>query len=138
MHLYIHAPFPDNAFVCLDVDGRRYRRVIPFKNGKRGDMLAAIDYLFGRSGATQDQLKRIAVVTGPGHFSYLRTSISLANTFGFALGIPVVGLTADQFSTEDEFIELAKKQLARRKTFKPLAPEYGKEPNISTPKKCNI
>lgn len=135
MHLFINAPLPESAVLQVKKeDGRVYSMKLPFKEGRRADMLAALDRLLKRSKGSPEDIKGVAVMIGPGHFSYLRTSVSIANAFGFCLSIPVIGLTADQFSSQAEFIERAETSLKKRSTFKPVMPLYGKEPNITRPK----
>ena len=72
-------------------------------------------------------LKKIAVVTGPGHFSRLRTGITTANALAYALQVPVVGLSLQNNIPKFE-------ELNSKKGTPQALPMYGKEPNISKPK----
>ncbi len=73
-------------------------------------------------------LKKIAVVTGPGSFSRIRTGIATANALAYSLKIAIVGLEKNQIP----------QNLVNLKTFKTkkmAVPAYGKEPNITISKK---
>ncbi len=61
------------------------------KNTKAQSTLPAIQKLLKKSGLSLDDLKEIKVNTGPGSFVGLRVGISIANTLGFLLNIPVNG-----------------------------------------------
>jgi len=60
--------------------------------GQAERIFPAIDELLGRAGVTYNDLKRIAVTTGPGSFTGLRIGLSAARGLGLALDIPVVGV----------------------------------------------
>ena len=51
-----------------------------------------IAMLLARANLSYDDLKRIAVITGPGSFSGLRIGLSAARGLGLALSIPVIGV----------------------------------------------
>jgi len=72
------------------------------------------------------QIKKIAVVTGPGHFSRIRTGIATANALGYALAVPVVGIR------KAAKYDLAK--IGKIRGAKVATAFYGKKPNISKPK----
>jgi hypothetical protein len=63
----------------------------------------------------------------------LRTSISIVNTFGYALNIPVVGVQECEYEGKD-FFSIGLEKIKKVKKFQPIAPAYGKEPNITKPK----
>lgn len=129
--ILIHATKPEESRVHLVDRGRVTSRSVPFKKGVRGDVLATLDVLLRSKKRKISSLDGIIVVTGPGHFSCLRAGIAVANTIGFALAIPVVGLEADDQISDAELFERGIKLLARKKKFTPVAPAYGKEPTIT-------
>ncbi|MBI4272368.1 hypothetical protein HY621_00765 [Candidatus Uhrbacteria bacterium] len=100
----------------------------------RPDLLVMIDRLLRKAKTDAKKIKGIVVVTGPGQFSSLRTSIAITNTFGFALRIPAVGLEKHEFVSRDTFITKGLAKLKKKKRFTPISPAYGKEPNITKPK----
>jgi tRNA threonylcarbamoyladenosine biosynthesis protein TsaB len=73
------------------------------------------------------KLSKIGVVTGPGHFSRVRTGVVTANTLAYALNIPVVGVKKSQ--------ELDFKSIFKDKGQKSVDVFYDRAPNISKPKK---
>ncbi len=75
-----------------------------------------------------NQLKKIAVVVGPGGFSRLRTAVATANALAFGLKIPVIGLSKHQVPENLS-------ELASFKSQKMIQPIYDKDPNITLKKK---
>ncbi len=121
-HIYVHKK---NSLVSLNVS--RTAKARP-------DLLVMIDRLLRKAKTDVKKIKGIVVVTGPGQFSSLRTSIAIANTFGFVLHIPVVGLRKNEFSSREDFITIGLAKLKKKKRFTQVSPEYGMEPNITKPK----
>lgn len=78
------------------------------------------------------RLQCIAVVRGPGPFTAVRTGIIVANTLGWMLSIPVVGIVSERPLTDSDIDRLHSPQ---GKTFRPVRPAYGREPNITKPKR---
>ena len=81
-------------------------------------------------------LKGIGVIQGPGGFTSLRIGISTANALAYALQIPVVGIS---LSASKDYKSMAQKTLRRlSKSAKKsvVIPRYGREPNITRPKKA--
>ena len=56
------------------------------------ELLPKIKELLGANRINQKNLKKIAVITGPGSFTGIRIGIAVANALGLALDIPVVGV----------------------------------------------
>ncbi len=71
----------------------------------------------------------LVVYQGPGSYTGLRISCSVANSIGYSYSIPVVG------STGETWIEDGLKTIQETKKFVPIAPIYGGEVHITTPKK---
>lgn len=122
------------SFLTFD-DCIVFMQALPFRRKKSPDVLRGIDELLKKFTVKSRDLKGICVLSGPGQFSFLRTSVVTANTFGLALHIPVVGIESTEFATEKEFVEKGLKKMNLKKRFHPVAPAYGKEPNITLPKK---
>jgi tRNA threonylcarbamoyladenosine biosynthesis protein TsaB len=66
----------------LSVDGRHAR-----------DLLTAIEGLLERAAIGRDRLRGIGVAVGPGSFTGVRIGMATAKGLGFALDIPVEGLS---------------------------------------------
>ena len=104
------------------------------------DLLPAIDSLISGRGMinqarTEDSLKGILVVTGPGGFTSLRLGVTVANTLGWSMGIPVVGIKkvgAENFQPVQSDAVMALKSM---KEYIPVVPEYGSDPNITLSKR---
>ncbi len=131
MYLFIYTTHPDTSWIALrdTREGRPIKRKIRKGKSGRGDTLKTIDQLLAALKLSPGTIRGIAVCTGPGHFTSLRTSVVIANTFGWTMDIPVVGLEA---ADEKEFISAGAKALSRKKRFSPVIPMYGKEPTISS------
>lgn len=158
MYLFIHAAERENAFVALAGKSKEFyknkevkkskefykfltpdifltfKRRITTHGKKPPDVLIGIDLLLKKFNVKPRDLKGICVLSGPGQFSFLRSSVVTANTFGWVLRIPVSGIESSEFNTENEFVEKGLKKLNRKKRFQPIVPAYGKEPNITMPR----
>lgn len=134
MILCIDTALRDASLIILKVGDKEYVRRFSSSNAHQPDALREIDSVFKKAKADPAQLTGIAVVIGPGQFSALRTGIAIANAFGYALQIPVVGVSKDDSNDQARFIASGLAKLKRKKTFSPVMPEYGREPNITTPK----
>ena len=73
----------------------------------------------------------IGVVSGPGGFTSLRIGVVTANTLGYAMNIPVVGITLDEFNSNEELVTKILDKFDSANVGEIVMPEYGREPNIS-------
>jgi tRNA A37 threonylcarbamoyladenosine modification protein TsaB len=80
-------------------------------------------------------LRGIVVVNGPGSFVGIRIALSVANALGWALSIPVCGVSFFPGQSNESLIKKSWSQIARRKKFKIVSPFYGQSPNITIVKK---
>lgn len=76
------------------------------------------------------ELKKLAVVVGPGHFSRIRTAVATVNALAFVLKIPVISLKKSEVGSLAKISSKSGKILAK--------PAYGSEPNITKPKKRKL
>lgn len=160
MYLFIHAAQREHAFLMLVGTSKEFNKNkeskkskellefltfddvivfvhrLPFRKSKPPDVLRGIDAVLKKFHFAPKDLKGICVLSGPGQFSFLRSSVVIANTFGWALHIPVVGIESAECATEKEFVTrgLLSLQGAKRRG-NPVFPQYGKEPNITLSKK---
>lgn len=115
-------------------DGRnRFTKKIKETLGVRKNVLKEIDSFLRAQKVVPAHLLGVVVYAGPGQFSFLRTSISIANTFGYALKIPVVGVEEFEYANGKDFFTVGLEKIQKTKTFCPVVPVYGKEPNITRP-----
>lgn len=80
-------------------------------------------------------LRAVYVIPGPGNFSTVRTAVTLANTLGFALGIPVVAVRSRVGEAPEQTFRRAVKNTKRHPVNTRVKPVYGREPNITKSKK---
>lgn len=93
-------------------------------------LLPMVKTLLKKNETSLEKLKGIIVVKGPGGFTSLRIGVITANTLGYSLKIPVVGVRLGK-----KMIEQGIRQVKRIKTFRIVEPYYGRPPNITKPKK---
>ena len=83
------------------------------------DLLMEIEKLLKKERKKLQNIEAIAVLQGPGSFTGLRVGISVANTLGWSLDIPVMGIKGDAENFDAETIaEIAGKKLTKIKTKK--------------------
>ena len=87
MKLFIDTSSAEKIVVGLD--DKRYETEA--KKDKSQKLLPFINQLLIKNKKTVKDLKEIEVNTGPGSFTGLRVGVSIANTLGWVLGIPVNG-----------------------------------------------
>jgi tRNA threonylcarbamoyladenosine biosynthesis protein TsaB len=85
----------------LHIDTSNSERIIVGINGKKFEtdarqekaqkLLPFIDEILKKEGKKIKEIKEIEVNTGPGSFTGLRVGVSVANTLGWALRVPVNG-----------------------------------------------
>lgn len=61
------------------------------KQGSSQKLLSFIDQKLKEEGTSINQISEIEVNTGPGSFTGLRVGVTVANTLGWVLGVPVNG-----------------------------------------------
>lgn len=108
---------------------KEFRKDLAFNENYKSLMLLE-KFLRGNK-VTPKDLQKIVVCSGPGSFNGIRVGISMSQAMGFALSIPVAVITQDEIPTESK--DLAK--LWKLKPSKKLTASYGREPNITPPKK---
>lgn len=87
MRLYIDTSRADTITVGLD--DRRYET--DARQEKAQKLLPFIDELLKKKGKKLEDITEIEVNPGPGSFTGLRVGVSVANTLGWVLGVPVNG-----------------------------------------------
>ncbi|MEA1909524.1 MAG: tRNA (adenosine(37)-N6)-threonylcarbamoyltransferase complex dimerization subunit type 1 TsaB [Patescibacteria group bacterium] len=103
------------------------------KKNQSEELLPNIDKLFEENNKKPAELKWVAVNIGPGSFTGLRIGISIANTFGYALKIPVIG-EANLAGAIKTRLEKLTNLTTNEIKFTQILPEYGRPPRITKPK----
>lgn len=83
--------------VSLNKDGKQVASLSQENEYGSQVLLPLISKLLDREKMNFEDLKEIEVETGPGSFTGIRVGVSVANSLGFALNIPVNG---KKFETE--------------------------------------
>ncbi|MEK7113137.1 MAG: tRNA (adenosine(37)-N6)-threonylcarbamoyltransferase complex dimerization subunit type 1 TsaB [Patescibacteria group bacterium] len=87
MKLYIDTS--DREKITVSLDEKRFETKAKENASQR--LLPFITELLEKKGKKLEDIKEIAVNTGPGSFTGLRVGVSVANALGWALKIPVNG-----------------------------------------------
>lgn len=131
MYLFISSPRRGNSTLILVKNENVVEKKKLRSESASRNLLKSIDGLLKKNNVPTKKITGIAVNQGPGQFSALRTGVVIANTMGFTLNIPVVGVACEQYS-DDYFLCHGLKKLSRVKKFHPILPLYGSEPNITS------
>ncbi len=95
-------------------------------------LLPMVDGMLKHRRLQVKKIQRIVVVRGPGPFSAVRTGIIVANSLGWLLKIPVLGVTRSKLLTDREILRLIRQRAGKK--FSAVRLSYGKAPNITRPK----
>lgn len=88
-----------------------------------------ISQLLKENAMTLSDIEGIVVFRGPGSFTGLRIGIAVANTLAASLRTPIVGSTAESWTTD------GLQRILNNETDEVVIPEYGALPNITAQKK---
>lgn len=97
MKLYIDTS--DREKIVVGIDGQMFTDKSTERASQR--LLPFIDELLKKKGKSLEDVTEIEVDTGPGSFTGLRVGVSVANTLGWALKIPVNSKRVDKGETFD-------------------------------------
>ncbi|MGI8420440.1 MAG: tRNA (adenosine(37)-N6)-threonylcarbamoyltransferase complex dimerization subunit type 1 TsaB [Candidatus Levyibacteriota bacterium] len=79
------------VIVSLVIDGNEIMHKKPLDTRKAQVVLPMLEMMLQKQQLTLQDLSEIMVNTGPGSFTGIRVGITIANTLGFLLNIPVNG-----------------------------------------------
>lgn len=94
--------------------------------GRNRELLSCLDTFFAEQKFVVKNLQGIMAVVGKGSFTNTRISAVTANTFGFALNIPLLAIDAEQISKVQQLIP----HLLEQKTGLYISAIYSAPPNI--------
>jgi len=105
------------------------------KNKSKENILVILDKALKQSKKELKNIKGIIVVNGPGSFVGIRIVLSVINTLGWVLSIPVKGVNLSKGKTNEDLIKKSWPQIIKSKKYKAIQPFYNKKPNITIVKK---
>ena len=79
----------NNKKAIIELDGEKFEIESGF--GSSQQVLPLIEKILQKKGSRLSDLTEIKVNTGPGSFTGLKVGVTIANTLGYLLGIPVNG-----------------------------------------------
>ncbi|MFA6098636.1 MAG: tRNA (adenosine(37)-N6)-threonylcarbamoyltransferase complex dimerization subunit type 1 TsaB [Patescibacteria group bacterium] len=137
MLLIIDTTQYDNFYIGLsDIKGKiKFRKIVHGQLMQSEKILPSIDSFLRGKGVLCSSLKGIVVVTGPGNFTSVRVGVVTANTFSFALNVPIVGISRSEFESAEKLAVLGAQRLKIGKRWTLAKPVYNAEPNITKSKK---
>ncbi len=83
-----------------------YEKCWEVVNNKRRDILCEIDKFLEKNQIKLSNITKIAVYQGPGSFTSLRVGIAIANTLGWSLNIPVIGVKGTKYNQELSILDI--------------------------------
>ena len=100
--MFLSIDTSSNKKAIIELDGETFEIESGFGSARRGafrrrsefaaqNVLPLIEKILKKKGANLSDLTGIKVNTGPGSFTGLKVGVTIANTLGYLLGIPVNG-----------------------------------------------
>jgi tRNA threonylcarbamoyladenosine biosynthesis protein TsaB len=128
MTLFIRA---DNPEVLIEISNGQKVATKQWQAGRELSMQVhrVIDDLLIQLNTKHTEISGVVVYEGPGSYTGLRISISVANALGYSLDIPVVATTGQDWKN------LGTIELETNNTFTPVSPAYGGQVYTTTPRK---
>lgn len=126
MYLYIDPSGSHSTYLVLFYPDHQKEYTY---EGKNRELLTHIVHIFDQEKLSLDDLDGIAVRVGSGGFSSTRIAAVVANTFSFALHIPVIGSSGEHAHSFDILTSI----FTSTKPGVYLSPTYSGEPNIGVP-----
>lgn len=95
--------------VALDADGEVRSTIMRSRSRYSDFLMTEVDHVLKSAGITVKDLNLVGCVTGPGHFTGIRSGLATIKAISFAQSLPVVGLPyAECFRTKEPIILLRK------------------------------
>ncbi len=120
------------SVIILDESGRRLAgRTWTAGRSLEAELFRVIDRQLKEVPAALNDIGGVVVFDGPGSFTGLRIGVAAANALAYGLGCPVVGSHGSDWLAGG----LAALGSGQPASHSLVLPEYGREPNISSPKR---
>jgi len=117
------------CFLSLVDDYKKHEYTWEVGRSLARELHAYIQRQMNQHGWSWQDIEGIGVYSGPGSFTGLRIGITVVNTAADALGIPIVGVSGDDWQ------EAALMRLKQGENDRIVLPEYGSAANITKPRK---
>jgi len=112
-------------------DGKKiFKKNSVVKDRQAEKIIFLLDGFLKKHNLGLNKISGIIVVIGPGKFSAVRAGVSIANSLGYGLNIPLASIKADEFKEIMEAFAIGEKRLNSNKKNSLAVPFYDKEPNI--------
>lgn len=99
-------------------------------SGKNRELLAFVDSFLRECNVNTKDVRGIAVVVGEGSFTSTRIAVTVVNTFGYALHIPLLAISKKEADDTQILVSKIKKQPIGQY----ISATYSGEPNIGKKK----
>lgn len=130
MILCLKTDAPQAQLVLLDASGKPLADEAWQADRRLADeLLGHLQDFLKQHGTSFTELTGLIVYKGPGSFTGLRIGITTMNTIAYALSIPIVGVTGEQW------MKVGGERLQAGDSDKIVLPHYGAEARITPPKK---
>lgn len=96
------------------------------EEGRNRELLNLIDIFLCQEKINKDGIEGIMVVVGEGGFTSTRLAVTVANTFGYVLNIPLLAISVEQAKDPQSLIL----ELLEQPKGQYISAEYSGEPNI--------
>ena len=123
MYLLIDPSQKDTIHLALFDEKKRFDKSL---DGRNRELLFCIDEFLTKHKLPKEEVLGIAAVVGEGGFTSTRLSVTVANTFSYALQIPVLTVGLEEVTDTQSMIEKLKKQPDGQY----ISATYSGEPNI--------
>ena len=113
----------DKIFFSIIKDDKSYTTNHLNSRENFDKIIILLNNFLNDQGVILSQIKKIYINKGPGKFSSLRTSISIAKSFALASNIQLVGFTSTDLESRNDYkylVELDKKDKLTKDLINPL------------------
>jgi tRNA threonylcarbamoyladenosine biosynthesis protein TsaB len=87
--------------IGLNIDGKNHSEKMPLDTRKAQVALPMLEKMLEEQGLQLKNITGIEVNPGPGSFTGIRVGLSIANTLGFLLNIPVNGNKIGEYASAE-------------------------------------
>ncbi len=111
--------------LALITDRKVFKKTIKTSRGLSESLPKLLTQFLKKNQIKLKDIKKVAVVRGPGSFVGTRTGVVFANTLAWALNLSLIGLKADELPKDLGLLRKAKY------SKKIVTPHYSVPPNIT-------